>query len=486
MVRFPARLTRAVATACVSTLVAASSVGAVGRGATRGTAHRKAAPPSIVTPVSALDLIELQISYTTILARYYEPVEPRTLVAGARSGIAAELAKDGVPRASLPAVPTRVDFGSGADAIDTMVVGSIARYGARIGGHRLARAAVRGELAALHDPYTLIFRPQEFKSFNAFLGDASFGGIGAVLTFDAAHGRALVERVIAGGPAATAGLRAGDALTAIDGRPLLGRDPAGVRAALRGKIGTMVRATFDRAGVSQTIAIARAAVRDPEVRAHIFDSVGYLALSRFGDRAGAELAAALAEQRARGITAFVLDLRGNGGGYGDEATAVAALFLGGPVFATRERGAAPRIARATMKRPFSGRLAVLVDGDSASAAEIVAGAVQDDGIGTIVGARTFGKGLVQSVFPLPDGSAIKMTTARYTTPKGRDIDRVGIVPDVVVLAPANAVRGDPATDPQLAAAISAVTVNAPLPTPKAFPAPLASPSAGPSSPGASR
>jgi len=473
VVRFAARvthLTRAAVVAGALALLAPPCDAAV----------RSAKPPPATADVSALDLIELQISYTTILARYYEPIRARTLVAGARSGIAAELAARGLRDVRLPYVPAQVDFGRGGDLVDTMVVGSIARYGSRIDGHRLVAAAVGGELAALHDPYSVMFRPQQFKRFTSFLGNATFGGIGAALTYDAARGRAPIDRVIAGGPAALAGVRAGDVLTAIDGRALATRDAASLGAALRGTIGTTVRVTVERDGTLQTFALVRAAVRDPEVRARLFGTVGYLALARFGDRAGAELGAALAEQRARGALAFVLDLRGNGGGYGDEATAVAALFLDGPVFATRERGGAPRIALAHRKLPFAERLAVLVDADSASASEIVAGAVQDDGIGPIVGQRTFGKGLVQSVFPLPDGSAFKLTTARYTTPKGRDIDRVGIVPDVAVNEPAGAVRGDPATDPQLAAALAAVASapatasaapapTAPAPTPSALP-----------------
>ena len=119
---------------------------------------------------------------------------------------------------------------------------------------------------------------------------------------------------------------------------------------------------------------------------------------------------------------------------------------------------------------------MLVDGDTASAAEIVAGAIQDDGTGKIVGVRTFGKGLVQSVYPLPDGSAFKLTTARYTTPKGRDIDRVGIVPDVPFTEPSGAVTGDPATDPQLAEAISIV---APVSAAPASAAPTAAATAAP-------
>ena len=430
------------------------------------------------TAIDALDLIELQISYTTVLARYYKPVAPRTLAVGARAGVARELAARGIATIALPAVPATVDFGRGSDYVDTLVVGSIARYGARIDAHRLVGAAVAGELAALHDPYTLAFRPQQLKRFNAFLGNATFGGIGAILSFDKARARATVERAIADGPAAVAGVRAGDAIVAIDGRTLDGRDSAGVVAALRGKIGTTVRVSLESDGVRRDVALVRAAVRDPEVREARFGDTAYLALSRFGDRAGAELAAALTEARTRGARAVVLDLRGNGGGYGDEATAVASLFLGGPVFITRERTGPARVARATMRTPFHERLAVLVDGDTASAAEIVAGAVQDARIGKIVGARTFGKGLVQSIFPLPDGSALKVTTARYTTPSGRDIDRVGISPDLAVTQPAGSILGEPATDPQLAAALAAVA--SPDPQSPAPAVPVTVPSTAPS------
>jgi hypothetical protein len=154
-------------------------------------------------PVSALDLIELQISYTTMLARYYRPVAPRTLVDGARTGIAAELVAGGVHGARLPFTPAHVDFAQGSDAIDDMVLRSLARYGARLDGHRLVQAAVAGELASVRDPYTLIFQPPQFKKFNAFLGNETFGGIGVVLDFDAAGGRATIERVLPDGAPAT-------------------------------------------------------------------------------------------------------------------------------------------------------------------------------------------------------------------------------------------------------------------------------------------
>jgi carboxyl-terminal processing protease len=432
------------------------------------TQSRAAAPRGL----SAYDLIELQISYTTVLARYYRPVSPRTLVDGARTGVLADLLASGIRNATLPITPAHVDFDGGSDRIDTMVLRSYGTYRTRVDGHRLVAAAVAGELAALHDPYSVLFAPPQFRRFNAFLGNGAFGGIGAILSFDAAQGRAPVERVLPGGAAERAGIVAGDALVAIGGRDVasLGGGEA-LRDALRGKIGTTVRVEVVHAdGARQSYALMRAAVRDPEVESRRFGDVGYLRLTRFGDAAGTEVADALDGLEAGGARAIVLDLRANGGGYGDQATAVASAFIAaGTIFTVRERGGATTVARASGRVHAHGPLAVIVDGDTASAAEIVAGAVQDDAAGTIVGTRTFGKGLVQSIFPLPDGSAFKLTTARYTTPKGRDLDRAGIVPDVVVAEPPGSVEGDPATDPQLAAALRIVTANAPTSPPPAAP-----------------
>jgi carboxyl-terminal processing protease len=411
---------------------------------------RSAAPER--ASISALDVIELQIGYTTILARYYKPVAPRTLVDGARTGIASVLRDHGID-ATLPYTPAHVELYDGEDLIDTMVFKNLARYGSRVGAHALIGGALSGELAALHDPYSVLFYPQQFKKFNAFLGNDKIGGIGAVVSFDD-KGEAHVDRVLGGGAAARAGILDGDAIVAIDGKSVHDIGGAGLRDALRGKIGTAVRVQIERAGVRTDYTLVRAEVHDPEVTVARYGDVGYLGLSRFGDRAGEELKAALGDLQAKGARAFVLDLRGNGGGYGDEATAVASAFIpSGTIFTTRERNGVTAVSRASGTANFHAPLVVLVDGDTASAAEIVAGAIKDDGVGTLVGTRTFGKGVVQSVYPLPDGSAFKVTTARYTTPKGHDIDGIGIAPDVTISEPAGATRGDPATDPQLSLAV---------------------------------
>jgi carboxyl-terminal processing protease len=307
-----------------------------------------------------------------------------------------------------------------------------------------------------------------------------------VISLDDAHAYASIDRMLPGSPAERGGLKRGDRITAIDGRSVrdLG-NASGVRDALRGNIGTSVALTYERPmGAAPSVPgraiIVRAAVHDPEVTTARFGDTGYLALSRFGDRAGAELTAALRDFKADGVRAIVLDLRANGGGYGDEATAVASAFVTGPVFTTRERGGTVAVATASGTPVWTGPLAVLVDGDTASAAEIVAGALQDDGAGTIVGVRTFGKGVVQSVFPLPDGSAVKLTTARYTTPKGRDIDKVGITPDVSVGQPPGLTIGDPQEDAQLDSALAILGRDRPSPAGKSSASPPAkAPSSAP-------
>ena len=409
--------------------------------------------------ISALDLLELQIGYTTLLATYYLPTTPRQLASGARTGIAAYLLSRGIDDAKLPYVPQRLDRGDGGDFIDGAVLGVLLRYGTRLRPDDLVQAALAGETAALHDPYTLLFHPKAFTSFNKYLSGETFGGIGAVVTLESGGSRARVESVIANGPAERAGVRAADEIVAIDGTPIAGKNGAAILAQLRGRIGTAVHLSLLRDGASLPVmTIVRAKITPPVVLSRVLPSgEGYVQLTRFGDDAAAQLRAALATFAKANVTAMVLDLRGNGGGYGDEAKKVASAFIAaGPIFSTRERTGAASVERATGDAAFTGKLAVLVDGDTASASEIVAGALQDDGRATIVGTRTFGKGVVQSVYPLPDGAGLKITTARYFTPKGRNIDRTGITPDIVVTEPSDAKRGDPAADPQLARALQAL------------------------------
>lgn len=421
-----------------------------------------AAGPAPVRPgaLSALDVIALEICYTTVLARYYRPVDPGLLLRGARNGIVAYLSGRGIAEPAIPLAPAHADRYRAESEIDRDVALAVARYGSRIRTADLVERTIAGELAALGDSYSVLFRPAEYKKFVGFLDGTQVAGIGAELDVDPQTHAVRVVDVFAGSPAEAAGVQAGDVVTSIDGAAPPSA-PDAVSAALRGPAGSTVRIGLARDGAPrEPLAIVRRAIVPPDVLGRpLPGGIGYLRLRSFGAQSARQLDAALA--RLHGARGYVLDLRGNGGGYRDDAIAIASHFVRGTVVTTRERGAAPQtFAAKPGVAPLGAPLAVLVDGDTASASEIVAGAIQDAKTGTVIGTRTFGKGLVQEIFPLPSGAAIKLTTARYLTPAGRDIDRVGIAPDLVVAQPAGAHPGEPGRDPQLDRALELLAAPA--------------------------
>jgi len=303
----------------------------------------------------------------------------------------------------------------------------------------------------------VLFRPPAFKKFVGVLDGRPAAGIGAELDVDPQTHAVRVVDVFPASPAEAAGLLPGDVITAIDGNPPPATTPAAVASALRGAPGTAVRIAFARDGAAHApLAIVRKIVVAPDATGRMLaNEIGYVRLRSFGAQSPQQVDAVLEKLRAANARAYVLDLRANGGGYRDAAIAIASHFVRGTVVTTQERTGKPAAfsAKATIA-PLGAPVAVLVDGDTASAAEIVAGAVQDERAGTLVGTRTFGKGLVQETYALPDGGAIKLTTARYLTPAGRDIDKVGITPDVVVAQSADAHPGEPGRDPQLDRALA--------------------------------
>jgi carboxyl-terminal processing protease len=404
-----------------------------------------------------LDVIALEIGYTTVLARYYKAVEPATLYAGARRGLIAYLKSRGIASPVLAPPPPRADRYAAENAIARDVALAVNRYATRVRTADLIEATITGELEALHDPYSLLFKPAAYKQFVGFLDGRSAAGIGAELDVDPQTHAVRIVDVFPGSPAEAGGLLAGDVITAIDGNSPPTGAPAAVSAALRGAAGSTVRITVSRNGAARDpIALVRRAIVPPDVTGRALEGgIGYVRLRSFGAQSAKQLDAVLTRLRSGGAHAFVLDLRANGGGYRDDAIAVASHFVHGTIVTIQERGAARAVFAANSTTPLLGApLAVLVDANTASAAEIVAAAVQDTHAGTVIGAKTFGKGLVQETFPLPDGGAIKLTTAQYRTPAGRDIDRVGITPDVVVAQPPDAHPGEAGSDPQLDRALA--------------------------------
>jgi carboxyl-terminal processing protease len=260
-----------------------------------------------------------------------------------------------------------------------------------------------------------------------------------------ASGALLVGEVHPGSPAESAGLQPGAELVSVAGLPVAGRSSADVAAALRGPAGTVVEVIQRSGGVERAAVLTRAEVSEPIVtlRARA-DGVAVLTVTAFSQGAGAQVRAALAEARASdGPEGIVLDLRGNRGGLLDEAVEVAGAFLApGPVVSYERRGQPDRQLASEAAGDTTTPLVVLVDGATASAAEVVVAALQDRRRAVVVGAQTYGKGVVQEPIRLSDGSSMELTVGRFRTPGGRTIDGVGVEPDVLLSASAGPAAGE--------------------------------------------
>jgi carboxyl-terminal processing protease len=415
-------------------------------------------PAAAATDVSLLDLVETEFGYTTISDQYQHPVAPQRLLDGARVGLVAYLRSRGIVNPQVGMIHARPDGRGAVPAIEQQIGLAIQRYGRRVDALALVYAAIGGEVAALRDPYSVFFTAAEVKGFSAALDGTAFGGIGIQIAFDDANKQWLADSVYDGSPAAKAGVLAGDTIAAVDGTSITGVDDEHVQALIRGKIGTVAHLSIVRNGapLPAPLAVVRASITPPDVTERLLpNGIGYVALRTFSLDAGTKVRAALVDLAKRGARAYVFDLRGDGGGYESAAVHVASDFIpDGPIVANEGRDGKRRVSPADGDAVPALPLAVLVDGDSASGAELVAGAIQDRHAGTLVGTRTFGKGVAQTMFALPDGSAIKLTTARYYTAGGRFIDKIGLVPDVVVDEPAGSNVGVPGHDAQLDRALA--------------------------------
>ncbi len=305
----------------------------------------------------------------------------------------------------------------------------------------LVQAAINGMIQVL-DPHSTYYTPEEFQAFQADL-TGQFGGLGLEVTME--DGVVRVVTPIDGTPAAGAGILTGDQIIAIDGEDVQGMTLNDAVNLMRGDVGTDVTITVKRDGVDDpfNVTITRQIIHSPQVRAQVFDTIAYIRLTVFGTQTHSEFVDAinrtLAEIGTDNVTGFILDLRNNGGGSLDTAISIADDFLEqGEIVSTRGRNAQDTARYDAHAGDITNGLPmiVLVNGGSASASEILAGALQDHRRATIMGTQSFGKGTVQTIFPLgSDLGAIRLTTARYYTPSGRSIQDVGITPDVVVEQP---------------------------------------------------
>ena len=294
----------------------------------------------------------------------------------------------------------------------------------------LTKAAVEGMLRALNDKWSSYYSPHDFASFQDVM-DGEYTGVGLWVHRDDA-GVVSVVSVQTGSPSDGA-LRTGDVITSVGGQSVTSHTIADIVSLLRGDAGTTVNLTYRRGGVVYTASLRRTALPTQDVTAKVNGTVMIIRVSSFTKGVGTKVGAFAATARARHLTGIVLDLRGNPGGLLDEGVKTASVFLdGGLVVTFQKRGSAPLLLNAQPGGDTGTPLAVLVDSGTASAAEVVTGALQDRDRAVVVGTRTFGKGSVQEPQVLSDGSAIEFTVGSYMTPDGRSLDGVGIGPDVTV------------------------------------------------------
>ena len=332
-----------------------------------------------------------------------------------------------------------------------------------------AYTAVREMLEQLEDPYTRFMDPQEFSNMQIDTS-GELTGVGIQITQEEETNEIVVVSPIEQTPAYEAGLLSGDVITAIDGQSTEGMELSDAVSLIRGPVNSQVQISVNRDSRPMEFELTRARIEIHPVRYSVEagpeGSVGYIRLTQFSANAAAEMREAIQSLEERDVTGYVLDLRSNPGGLLFSSIDIAEMWIEeGTIVSTVDRNSVSDEEVAHNQALTDRPLVVLVDGGSASASEILSGALQDNNRATLVGTQTFGKGLVQSVRGLADGSGVAVTIAKYLTPDGRDINKQGIEPDFVVelteeqrdmLAEDREKIGTP-EDPQYAKALEVLT-----------------------------
>lgn len=320
-------------------------------------------------------------------------------------------------------------------------------YNGELDNHKLFDGAIKGMVEAVGDPYTVYLDRKDYNQLSE-MTEGTFGGIGIV--FGKRGDDYVVISALQDNPGALAGIKSGDIITAIDDKYTRDLNMEQVANAIRGKQGTEVTLELkDKDGSLRKVKVIRAEIKNHSVGGQLLSNnkIGYIRIAVFNESTGADFVKKYQELEQQGMKALVLDLRGNPGGILDAGVQVAGeLVPKGPIVSVIDKAGNKYVEYSELKE-IKYPLAVLVDNGSASAAEIVAGAVKDTKSGTLFGVKTFGKGSVQSVYRLDNSTAVKITVANYYTPSGVSIHNVGIEPDVKVELPENA-----AVDVQLKAA----------------------------------
>lgn len=309
-------------------------------------------------------------------------------------------------------------------------------YYTQVNEGELVEGLTKGMAASLKDPYTVYYTKKEYDEFNSHLTGV-YAGIGVLMGLDKETQVVKAVKVFAGSPAANSGLQPGDLILEVDGVSTENKNVEEVANKARGEAGTTVKIVIMRRGEILTFPLVRGIIKAPSVSGAFLKSdkdTYYLEISTFGNTTASEMNALLKSLDHK-PKRLVLDLRNNGGGIVDQAVEIAGYFINGGVvlYETARDSKKVQTFEVGNEAFLDIPLVVLVNEDTASSAEILSGAIQDHKTGVLVGTKTFGKAVVQTIIPMPTGGALKFTTQRYLTPLKRDISKEGLTPDYVVV-----------------------------------------------------
>lgn len=339
-----------------------------------------------------------------------------------------------------------IDFSSLQQTYNSLA----ANYDGKLDVSKLIQGANSGLVAAAGDVYTMYMNSTEATSYNNGLAGNIGGGIGADIGLK--NNKTTIIKVLDDNPAKAAGLVANDIILDINDQSTSGWTVDKAVSSIRGDKGTTVKLTIQRASEVKDYTITRAIINNPSVTSSVVDGVGTMTITRFDTETSSLARIAAQDFKKQSVKAVILDLRNNGGGYVDAAKDVAGLWLNNQVVVTERVDGKIKDTLTTGNDAILSGIptAVLVNGNSASASEIVAGALQDHGVSKLVGEKTFGKGSVQQLLPLTGGAQLKVTIARWYTPDGKNINKQGISPDIA--ANLTQTDFDNGVDPQFDAA----------------------------------
>ena len=308
-------------------------------------------------------------------------------------------------------------------------------YSDKIDQNALKEGMIKGYIQGLGDPYSAYYDKKEFKELTEST-EGTFYGIGAQFNTATNEGFLTVVNVYEGSPAKKAGIRAGDVLTKVDGKDVGGMSAESVVSRIKGKNGGKVKLTFTRNKKdTYTVDVKREKIEVPTVAYKMQrDNIGYIQITEFTGETATQFNDAFVKLEKQGMVGLVIDLRNNPGGRVDTTGKILDKLLGkGPLVKVKDKnGKEEVLIDSDEKHKWNKPIVVLINGYSASASELFAGAMQDYEAATIIGTKSYGKGVVQQIFSINDGTGVKLTIAEYFTPKGHVVNKKGITPDIKV------------------------------------------------------